>query len=97
MFILPNDETSVLFLRTFLIFQFIDHVQLFNGPESVKPYIEKISERARKSFTFDAYRWCVSAVSTRQNEIPMGGLHEYVEESKDITDWFILMHMFLDF
>uniref|UniRef100_H2YBU5 protein-histidine N-methyltransferase n=1 Tax=Ciona savignyi TaxID=51511 RepID=H2YBU5_CIOSA len=52
-----------------IVRQFALLYQVFNGSHQ-KADVEKIPIQAREAFTFDAYRWCVSAITTRQNKLP---------------------------
>jgi len=52
-----------------IVRQFCMVYQLLHGTQQ-KSAIEKIPREARDNFTFDNYRWAVSAVTTRQNKIP---------------------------
>nr|XP_002131202.1 histone-lysine N-methyltransferase setd3 [Ciona intestinalis] len=52
-----------------IVRQFALLYQVFNGSHQ-KEDVEKLPLQARNAFTFDTYRWCASAVTTRQNKIP---------------------------
>ncbi|CAK8690015.1 unnamed protein product [Clavelina lepadiformis] len=52
-----------------IVRQFTLLYQVFNGNHQQND-VACLNAAGREMFTFDAYRWCVSAVTTRQNKIP---------------------------
>nr|CAB3265993.1 histone-lysine N-methyltransferase setd3 [Phallusia mammillata] len=65
-----------------IVRQFALLYQVFHSNHQ-KSDIAKIPLEAREAFTFDAYRWSVSAVTTRQNKIPTTLLTAYNSDNDD--------------